>query len=105
MKLCFFRRNFNPDKDPGNLGGVYDRVPRFYSKFNTFFDPEADDHSKVSTCIEKGLKFRAEKSGLTRIINVRHPFSRLLSAWRDKFSKATKRGEQYLRSFRPILKV
>ena len=103
MRVNLF--DINPDKDPANLGGVYDRVPRFYPKFNILFDPEADDHSKVSSCIERGLQFRAEKPKLNRIMNVRHPFSRLLSAWRDKFSNATKRGEQYLRSFRPILKV
>ena len=87
------------------IGGVYDQVPRYYSKFDALFDSDADGYSQTSSCIHNGLKTRAENPNLKKVINVRHPFSRLLSAWRDKFAKSHGgRAEQYAKHFRPILK-
>lgn len=42
-------------------------------------------------------KSRAERNDFVRWINVRHPFSRLLSAWRQKFDKNYSGVDQYMK--------
>lgn len=72
-------------------------LPRFSQRYqpNVF---KTGHHSRAKIpCIRRSLKGRAEREDFVRWINVRHPFSRLLSAWRQKFDKSYSGVDQYLK--------
>ena len=93
--------------DPLAIVDVFDDVPRYYANFERkIFNPnENPKYANVSACIKKGLEIRAQSSELTRMINVRHPFSRLLSAWRNKFALSFPYSRQYMKRFGAEIKV
>jgi len=70
------------DTDHFRKSNVYNQLPRFSQL--------ALDHGE-----EEGKRLALEKlndPGYTKFMNARHPFSRLVSAWRDKFPKDRKTG-------------
>ena len=74
---------------------VFKSLPRYSQRYtpDVFL---SGHHSRAKLpCIRRALKIRTNSPDFTRWINVRHPFSRLLSAWRQKFDKAYSGVESY----------
>ena len=70
------------DTDHFRKSNVYNQLPRFSQL--------ATEHGE-----EEGKRLALEKLNnpeYTKFMNARHPFSRLVSAWRDKFPKNRKTG-------------
>ena len=82
--------------DPILVRGVYGILPRCHS-----FDMDRDifNQGKTDNCIQENLKAKSEDENNLSWINVRHPFARLLSAWRNKFSKTFDSRDQYMKKY------
>ena len=80
---------------------------RYYSTFNNYyFHAQSHDlYRNVSKCIRKGLEKRRDDSTLVRWMNVRHPLSRLLSAWRNKFSESFWGSKSFIISYGAKIKT
>lgn len=69
------------------------KTPEELNDSEIFYD--LDRFPKVNMIGERSL--RSSKQGYLTMVNVRHPMSRLLSAWRDKFRK----GHPWMRIIEP----
>ena len=80
--------------DPIFVHGVYLLLPRYYlSGHHQFNSPDGIN------CMEEILKAESKDPSKLSWMNVRHPFARLLSAWRNKFSKTFNSRDQYMKKY------
>ena len=84
--------------DPILVRGVYGILPR-YQSFDTDMGIFNQDASDGINCIQEKLKAKSEDTSYLSWINVRHPFARVLSAWRNKFSKTFDSRDQYMKKY------
>ena len=87
--------------DPILVRGVYEILPR-YHPFDTDMDNLNQGSSNGTNCIQENLQAKSEDKNNLSWINVRHPFARLLSAWRNKFSKTFKSRDQYMKKYSKV---
>ena len=76
---------------------MFREIPRYSQRYQpAVFLTGHHSRAKIP-CIRRALKSRAQNPHYTRWINVRHPLSRLLSAWRQKFDKNYKGIDEYMK--------
>lgn len=82
----YFAGLLNSDKEPEDfeVPDVFDELPRVLKK--------ADPKSNVIDLVN-------QKKDYTRMINTRHPFARLVSAWRQKFDINFWNSIKYMKKF------
>ena len=85
--------------DPVRVAGVYDALPRYHQLFTSNLDEINQGLPDGTNCIQESLAvISADKENLSWM-NVRHPFARLLSAWRNKFAKSFKSNHLYMKKY------
>jgi len=87
--------------DPILVHGVYGILPRYYP-FDTDMGELNKGSSDGTNCIQENLKAKSENKNNLSWINVRHHFARLLSAWRNKFSKTFESRDQYMKKYSKV---
>lgn len=81
----YFAGLLDSEREPEDFGvpEVFDQLPRLLKNVNT---------DSVAQLIEQYAAF-------SKMINTRHPFARLVSAWRQKFAKDFWNGTKFLKKF------
>ena len=82
---------------------MYKEIPRYSQRYNQYLFPRQYDSTKVP-CLRKSLRRVVDDPDYTRWINVRHPMSRLLSAWNQKFELQYDGLNQYLQYVKKIVR-
>lgn len=98
-------KNQEPQLDPNdvNKDNLYKEIPRYSQRYNKYLFPKQYDSTKVP-CLRKSLRRVVGDPEYTRWMNVRHPMSRLLSAWNQKFELDYDGLEIYLQYVKKIVK-
>lgn len=94
-----------PKLDPNDVvkNNLYKEIPRYSQRYNQYLFPRQYDSTKVP-CLRKSLRRVVDDPDYTRWINVRHPMSRLLSAWNQKFDLQFDGLNIYLQYVKKIVK-
>ena len=66
---------------------MFRELPRYSVRYQPAVFKEGHHSRAKFPCIRRAFKKRVENDKVLKFLNVRHPFSRLLSAWRQKFDK------------------
>ena len=85
--------------DPNRVAGVYGQLPRYHQSFNEDMDKIIKSIPDGINCIQENLRAHSEDKNNLSWMNVRHPLARLLSAWRNKFSKTFNSKELYMKNY------
>lgn len=73
---------FDGEKDPESFSGY--KVHKIAKRYPNFIKSISKQNNKIMSA-SRQLEQRLNDPEYTVFINVRHPFTRLISAWRDKF--------------------
>lgn len=106
ISLLYVDDSGTPRLDPNDVvkENIYKELPRYSARYNQFlFKRSGIDQTKLP-CLRKALRKRVDDDSYTKWMNVRHPMSRLLSAWNQKFKNDYDGLDIYLPYVKPIRK-